>query len=348
MRYPPNAVTAAALKASASLDESPYMAVELAAPPRSAPAERRSRSVGQMALWSGLLTAVLGARFGAVASPRVAGAELAFVSLFAESLPFLLVGAALSTLLTGRAGARVLTSAARRPRLAAALAPLAGGFLPLCDCGLLPLAREMGRQGAGRSVGAFLAGAPLTNPIVVISTLLAFPGRPGVAVARVGCGLVMAMAVAALVPAPALATSCSQPHDHAAQRPGWPSSIAAELSRSGPTLVAGALAAAVLKAALPTSAFVSVSSQPLLGAVALMCLAFVMSICSQADAFVAAALPVGALPRLAFLVLGPAFDLRLAALYRREFGAGWLLRYAGVVVPVALVAATACATAGLV
>jgi uncharacterized membrane protein YraQ (UPF0718 family) len=245
-----------------------------------------------------------------------------------------------------------MAAASRRPRLAAALAPLSGAALPLCDCGLLPIARELERRQAGRAVGSFLAGAPLTNPIVVISTLLAFPGRPGVAVARVACGIAIAMSVAALQPAPELSDSCDVDHDHDLdERPatrGWLASVGGELTRSGPTLVLGALAAATIKAAVPTSAFLSLSSQPLLGAVGMMALAFVMSICSQADAFVAAALPVGALPRLGFLVLGPVFDLRLAALYRREFGTRWVLRYGAIVVPVALIAVTVCATAGLV
>ena len=46
-------------------------------------------------------------------------------------------------------------------------------------------------------------------------------------------------------------------------------------------------------------------------------------------------------------VIGPVFDLRLAVLYRREFGWRWVLSYGTVVVPVALVAVTICATVGL-
>lgn len=291
----------------------------------------------------------LAARLDTGIGSHVAAAELGFVSLFAESLPFLLVGAALSALLAGRVGTHLLRAAGTHPRLAAALAPLVGAALPLCDCGLLPLARRLRRDGTARSLGAFLAGAPLTNPIVVVSTLLAFPGHPGVAVARVLGGLSMAMAVSALVPPPAHALSCDADHHHdAPPREGWLTAMGTEIARTGPVLVLGALAAATLKAALPTHVFFSLSNQPLLGAVAMMALAFVMSICSQADAFVAAALPVGALPRLAFLVLGPALDLRLATLYRREFGTGWIIRYAAVIVPMALIAATVCATAGLV
>ena len=317
------------------------MAVETLAPARPAATPEARRGLLPLALPAALLAAVVLGRVGAQLNGRVASAELAFISLFAESLPFLLAGAAISAVFTGRIGERVLRAAEGRPRLAAALAPLTGALLPLCDCGLLPLARRL----RGRPVGSFLAGAPLTNPIVIISTLLAFPGHPGMAVSRVVCGLAMAMSVSALL-APPPAT-CTVDHAPASRARGWFDGIAAELTRSGPALALGALAAATLKAALPTSAFVSVSSQPLLGAAALMGLAFVMSICSQADAFVAAALPVGTLPRLAFLVLGPVFDLRLATLYRHEFGLRWVVRYGAVVLPVALIGATACVTLGL-
>jgi len=289
-----------------------------------------------------LLVSAAAARYAEAASPGVTGAALSFVSLVAESLPFLLAGALLSAVLTTGAGRRLLGAARRRPRLAAALAPLTGAVLPLCDCGLLPLARRLRDAGSPRAVGPFLAGAPLTNPIVVISTLLAFPGRPGMAVGRVLGGLALAAAVGVLVtPPPQTSVPEEHDHDHSGGR------VAQELFRTAPTLVLGALAAAVLKAALPTSVFTSLASQPLIGAAAMLGLAVVMSICSQADAFVASALPVGPLPRLAFLVVGPALDLRLAALYRREFGGRWVLRYAAVVVPTALIVTTACTTAGL-
>ena len=299
-----------------------------------------------------LVLLAVAARLGAGSSGRLAGAELTFVSLVAESLPFLLAGALISTLLTGRWATRVLVGAGRHPRLAAALAPLAGTALPLCDCGLLPIARRLRGTVGGRTVGSFLAGAPLTNPIVIVTTFLAFPGQPGMVVARVLCGAAIAMAVAGLLTSPPAV--CEAPHEHdpdhhhdeAVVRSPL-GAVAAELRRTGPMLVVGAAAAATLKAVIPLSTLTSVSSQPLLGALALMALAFVMSLCSQADAFVAAALPVGALPRLAFLVLGPVLDLRLAVLYRHAFGGRWLAGYAAVVVPTALVATTACAVAGL-
>jgi uncharacterized protein len=341
---------ALALKGPGKAAEARNMAVDVVVPAGDEARLRKGARVEPAVV--ALLALAIAARAGGVASGRVAGAELTFVSLVAESLPFLLVGAVLSALLSRPAATRLLTGAGRHPRAAAVLAPFVGVTLPLCDCGLLPLARRIRATVGDRAVGSFLAGAPLTNPVVIVTTLLAFPGQPGMAVARVLCGVAMAMAVAGLLTTPA--SACRVDHDHrsahadeAMQRVSPLRAVMDELTRSGPVLVMGAAAAAVLKAVIPVTALTTVTSQPLLGALALMALAFVMSLCSQADAFVAAALPVGTLPRLAFLVLGPALDLRLAVLYWHSFGTRWVLRYAAVIVPVALVAATACTVAGL-
>lgn len=325
------------------------MAVDALTPARSADA-RRQRIEPHYAALVGVVAVALALRLLAGFSSRVVSAELAFVSLFVESLPFLLVGALISNVLKTRRGQEILTAAARRPRLAGALAPFAGLGLPLCDCGLLPLAREMRGRGLARAVNGFLAGAPLTNPIVIITTWLAFPHSPGMVLARVGCGFAIAAVVGAVmagpeVPAEALRRDHGHAHNH---QSGWLAAIGTELGRTAPTLAVGAALAASIKAAIPTSALTSLDHQPLIGAAALMLLAFVMSICSQADAFVAAALPVGTLPQLAFMVLGPVFDLRLAVLYRREFGWRWVLSYGAVVIPVALVVVTVCATVGLI
>jgi uncharacterized membrane protein YraQ (UPF0718 family) len=222
-----------------------------------------------------------------------------------------------------------LVAARRHPVLSVVLAPFVGTALPLCDCGIVPVARRL-RGAGGAALNAFVAGAPLTNPIVVISTVLAFPGQPGMVVGRFACGITVAFAVAALARTPDAAL---RPDAHTHAGDGLRGHVATELAKSLPTLVIGCLVAAVLKAAIPVSALQALVDEPLLAAVAFMLLAFVMSLCSQADAFVAAALPIGTLPRLAFLVLGPQLDIKTALLYGRSFGRRWVVSYAAVVVP---------------
>ena len=63
--------------------------------------------------------------------------------------------------------------------------------------------------------------------------------------------------------------------------------------------------------------------------VALAGLAVVLSICSEADAFVAASLGQFSLTaRLAFLVVGPMVDIKLFALQAGTFGRAFAVRFA--------------------
>lgn len=294
-------------------------------------------AAGILLAWATRLPGPIGA--------RSTMAAVAFVALVVESLPFLLIGAVIVALIQrGPVGGALIRAGARHPFLSVLLAPFMGSVLPLCDCGLVPVARQIHSSGAApRVVNSFVAGAPLTNPIVILSTVVAFPGSPGMVVGRVLVGLGVAMIAAVAAPPPARCEApVTDPHDddHAGERPGILTVISGEFVRSGPTLIAGALVAGALKGFLPSAFLVTLETQPLAGAAGMMVLAFLISICSQADAFVAAALPVGNLSRLAFLVLGPMLDLRLAALYRREFGTRWLAGYASVVIPSVLVLAT--------
>ena len=82
-------------------------------------------------------------------------------------------------------------------------------------------------------------------------------------------------------------------------------------------LVLGSALAAVVQTWLPRSWLLALGSAPTLSVLALMLLALVVSVCSSVDAFLAlgfaAQVTPGAL--LAFLLLGPVVDLKLAGLF---------------------------------
>jgi uncharacterized membrane protein YraQ (UPF0718 family) len=84
----------------------------------------------------------------------------------------------------------------------------------------------------------------------------------------------------------------------------------------------------------------------LLAILVMAVLAVVLALCSEADAFVAASMSMlPLLPRLVFLVVGPAVDVKLMAMQAGSFGRGFVARFA----PVTFVVAVACATSvGLV
>lgn len=88
---------------------------------------------------------------------------------------------------------------------------------------------------------------------------------------------------------------------------------------------------------LPQSLISGVARTPIIASVALMGVAFVSSLCSEADAFVAVSFtqfPLGS--QLAFLVFGPVVDAKLAFLYGATFRRRFVARLVIVTVPVVL------------
>jgi uncharacterized membrane protein YraQ (UPF0718 family) len=89
----------------------------------------------------------------------------------------------------------------------------------------------------------------------------------------------------------------------------------------GRFLLLGATAAALVQTFLPQELVARVASVPILDVVVMMALAFVLSLCSESDAFIAASfVQFGAAAQLAFLVFGPMVDFKLGALYAGTFG----------------------------
>lgn len=106
-------------------------------------------------------------------------------------------------------------------------------------------------------------------------------------------------------------------------------------------LVLGAAAAAALHVLVPAWVFEHLAGNLVVGVVTMALLAAVLALCSEADAFVVASLTmVPLVPRLVFLVVGPAFDVKLAAMQAGMFGRAFALRFGPATLVVASVTAT--------
>jgi uncharacterized protein len=118
-------------------------------------------------------------------------------------------------------------------------------------------------------------------------------------------------------------------------------SVRHDVMHAGGFLVLGAMAAATLKTLVPAAWLYTVAGLPVVSVLALAILAVLLSICSEADAFVAASLSQFSLTaRLAFLVVGPMIDLKLFAMQAGTFGRGFALRFGPATFAVAVVVAT--------
>jgi uncharacterized protein len=305
-----------------------------------------------LALGLALLVALL------VGSGRLAGADgvaelstftVIFASIVVEALPFVLLGALVSGLIEVFVSDRVFERVSRLPlRLQVPGLALCGVAMPVCECGSVPVARRLILRGVHPGAGiAFMLAAPILNPVVLFSTAVAYSGREAVTMvlARAGLGLVLATAAGLLIARMGAGRLLSRPervhsHGHGGRVSQVVDHLAADFSFMGRFVVAGAALAAAMQTIVPQEVFTGVLTTPVVGSLVLMAFAFVLSLCSEADAFVAISFvqfPIG--PQLAFLVFGPVLDIKLSLLYAATFGWGLVVRLALVSIPIVLAGA---------
>lgn len=270
-----------------------------------------------------------------VSKPALQNWMTVFIAVVSQALPFLVLGVLLSAVIVVFVPATFFARALpRRPAVAVAVAGAAGVVLPGCECASVPVAGALVRRGVTPAAAlAFLLSAPAINPIVLTATAVAFPRNPEMVFARLGASLIVACAMGWLWLRLGRADWLRLPDRPSFEGQGkgaafW-GSVRHDLMHAGSFLVVGGMAAATLKAAVPATWLQTVADIPAVSILALAVLAVVLSICSEADAFVAASLTQFSLTaRLAFLVVGPMIDLKLFAMQVGTFGRGFALRFA--------------------
>jgi uncharacterized membrane protein YraQ (UPF0718 family) len=281
-------------------------------------------------------------------------------SIVLEAAPFLLLGSLLSSILNVYVGDGALEKLCRRGLPAQiGLGLVAGLFLPTCECGVVPVTRRLLKKGvpAGAAI-PFMLAAPVVNPVSLASTWVAFQGDLGMVAGRAAMVIIPAAMLGWALgktkgadllragsappplarPAPSPATlpmahgpacgcGCGHDHDQPHQRPPLGQGLldvlrgtGREFLEMGLFLILGACAAGLFKVFMPQEWLSLVSTNLWLAVPAMMLLAVLMSICSEADAFVAASLSMFPRPALlAFLALGPMLDLKLLPAFLSVF-----------------------------
>ncbi|MET8338749.1 permease [Streptosporangium canum] len=256
-----------------------------------------------------------------------------FVAICVQALPFLVFGVALSAAITAFVPASFWTRALpRHPAAAVPVAGMAGAVLPGCECASVPVASGLMARGVPPAAAlAFLLASPAINPIVLVATAVAFPGQPLMVVSRFGASLAVAVLVGWLwlrfgrsewLPIP------SRPHGDGPKWARFGEAMRHDLLHAGGFLIVGGLAAATLNVMVPREWLAALAEVPWLAVVVMALLAVLLSICSEADAFVAASMTAfSPTAKLAFLVVGPMVDLKLIALQAGTFGRAFALRF---------------------
>ena len=276
---------------------------------------------------------------------------IVFGSLLIEAMPFVALGALVSALIEVFVPASTFAKLATLPRaVQLPAAAVAGIAFPVCECGSVPVARRLARKGLSPAAAVtFMLAAPIVNPVVVASTFVAYRGRDSLWVmvgGRFLIGMLVAICVGWVIgarrPGELLrgAKIGDEPDDHDEPRARrFFTHLTGDLVFMARFLIVGALIAATIQTFVPSSVVDRVATLPVLSLLAMMGLAFILSLCSESDAFVAASFTsFGPSAQLAFLVFGPMIDLKLGALYLGTYSKGFLRTVVIVVTAVTLVA----------
>ncbi|MGF1679504.1 MAG: permease [Candidatus Methylacidiphilales bacterium] len=273
---------------------------------------------------------------------------LSFLSVLLEGLPFVLLGTLISGFIDEFLPPGKMEQWLPRNRLGATvLSGFLGLIFPMCECGVVPVIRRLLRKGLPLSCAVtYMLAAPIVSPVVLLSTYVAFKGQDPMWVTslRLVMGYVVALCVGLVVlrlrPEQVLkpgVLSISGHHHHHHAPMGWHHRLRRALGVSAHDftdvmffLVLGAAMASLFNTGFDHSQMERLASGVVTPILTLMGAAFVFSLCSTSDAFIAASFfsfPIFA--KLAFLVFGPVADLKLVALYatvfQKRFIAGMIL-----------------------
>ena len=260
---------------------------------------------------------------------------LEFWSVLGEMAPYLLFGflvaGALSVLVSPEWVERHLGG---RGLLPVAKASLFGVPLPLCSCGVIPVAASLRRHGASRgATTAFLLSTPQTgvDSILVTFSLLG----PVFAVFRPLAALVTGVAGGTLVTAlgsdgqgeqpaePCREACCSGDESRGKLRRALAYGLVALPSDIGPSLLVGLLIAGLISALVPGDYFAGVLGAGIGAMLVMMLVGLPIYVCATASVPIAAALMAkGISPgaALVFLMTGPATNAAAVATVWKVLG----------------------------
>ncbi len=306
----------------------------------------------------------------------------AFMGIFLDALPFMLLGVLLSTVVENfipEAFIRRMTP--RHPLGGILFACVLGIMFPLCECGMIPFVRRLMRKGMPVYIAViFILVGPILNPIVFASTFMAFRGEPSMAYSRMGLTFGVALIVGLLLTRFMKDSPLRHPieyqtntHHHGGSSPGHHaehihahehghdhhhshnhhhehehnhdhhhghshshgdgrmmtmfSHGTTELFEMSKYLMLGAFLTALIQTFVAQDSLSAIGQGPFISHVFMMGFAYLLSLCSTTDAFVAASFANSFSPGslLAFLVFGPMIDVKSTLMMLSIFKARFVL-----------------------
>jgi len=261
-----------------------------------------------------------------------------FISILIESLPFVLLGVLVSGIIQMFVTEEMISKILPKNRfLAVLVATVMGALFPACECGIVPISRRLMAKGVPLHAAiSFMLTGPIINPIVLFSTYIAFGNSWRMVFYRGGLSFVVSLIVGLIISYQFKTSQLreSASHDHHHHGSGIKGKIKGTIQHTideffsvGKFLIIGALIAAAMQTYVKTSTLTSIGHGPFSSYLVMMGLGYVLSICSEADAFVASSFQstFSISSIVAFLVFGAMFDIKNTLMMLQAFKPKFIL-----------------------
>ncbi|SHO52701.1 permease [Anaerocolumna xylanovorans] len=255
--------------------------------------------------------------------------SVSFLSILIQAVPFILLGAFLSSILQLIIPVSFITRQLSGNSWKSFLAAgLAGFFFPVCDCGLAPLISGLLKKNLPLpQIITFWLASAAVNPVVILSVYYAFPDNRKVILARILSGIVIAVLVGCILMLLKVRTkevirqdagltfmSVDMVYGDSRTRKAAAVIKGAQLEffRVFKYVIIGAFVSSLCLTFLPQTIKLFISTNTLLQFFIMLAAAVFMSTCSTSNAFIGRSFyGQFTLPAvLSFMVLGPMLDFK--------------------------------------
>lgn len=257
-----------------------------------------------------------------------------YLGIIVEALPFLLIGAVLSALIQIYLSDELIKKIIPKNSIIGYfIAAISGIFFPVCECAIVPITRSLIKKGLPVGIGiTFMLAVPIVNPVVIMSTYYAFPNEINVVIYRTLGGVIGALIVGIVIgffydkkkstdvirsdDAGVYCDCCTFSNNYYISLKGKIKNLVLNASNEFLNIsiyfIFGAFLSSIFVVFIQDGLIENMTSGKVIGVVIMMVLGFLLSLCSEADAFVAKGFMdnFGVPGVIAFLILGPMMDLK--------------------------------------
>ena len=264
--------------------------------------------------------------------------SIIFISIFFESLPFLLLGALISAIIETYVSNETIAKLIPDNKFIGSIVGVfLGFFIPACDCAVIPISKRLIKKKVPINVAiSFMLASPIINPVVLLSTYNAFyKTNPKIFWGRLFFGIIIALVIGVIMglifeKKKVLTNNKDDECNHCeCHHHNKLLSICKHTILDAfdviKFLIFGALIASLVQVLLPRNILIAFNNNQIFSIVVLMCFAYLISLCSTSDSFVGKSLlsMFNQSSIMAYLLLGPMIDVKntivLLGNYKKDF-----------------------------